>query len=188
MDGVLLEVGRDSGDGNGSREAVAWAGRLGDKAEPNARGAEPAANRRRQAPAPSPKVFPNEAARASGRLWRWDGKSRNSARSAGPWAASFAASSSSSMAAGPDPISGPRSCGAMYGPRCAMPCPMPRATGWNSCAPQGQGPGPSGCARCPSCPKGFSPSPGTHPETSAPGGPIPSGRIWGSPFPAMMTP
>jgi len=57
--GVLLGVGRDSADGNWSREATAWAGRIGDKAEPNARGAEAAANRRRQAPDPNPKVFPN---------------------------------------------------------------------------------------------------------------------------------
>ena len=44
---VLLGVGRDSSGANVSREATAWAGRIGDKAEPKARGAEALGNQRR---------------------------------------------------------------------------------------------------------------------------------------------
>lgn len=87
---VLLGVGRDSSGADLSREATSWAGRIWDRAEPNARGADAMANRRREAPDPSPKVCPNEVARASGRLLRWDGKSRNSAPSAIPWVARVA--------------------------------------------------------------------------------------------------
>ena len=84
---VLLEVARDSSDKDLWGEAVSWAGRIWDKAEPTARAGDRIGNQRPEPADPSPKVFPNEVGRAIGKLWRWDDKSRNSARSAVPWAA-----------------------------------------------------------------------------------------------------
>jgi hypothetical protein len=87
---VLRRVGRDSSGPHLSRAATSWAGGIGDRAEPNARGGYRVGNPRREPVDPSPKVFPNEVARASGRLLRWDGKSRNSVPSAIPWVARVA--------------------------------------------------------------------------------------------------
>ena len=89
---VLLEVARDSFGKDLSREAASWAGRIGDRAEPTARGGHRVGNARRESVDLGPKVFPNEVARAIGKLWRWDDRSRNSARSAIPGAARVAES------------------------------------------------------------------------------------------------
>ena len=84
---VLLEVARDSSGKALSREATAWAGRIWDRAAPIARGVHRVGKATREPVNPGPKVFPNEVARAIGRLLRWDDKSRNSARSAVHWVA-----------------------------------------------------------------------------------------------------
>ena len=84
---VLLEVGRGSSGKDLAREATSSAGRIGDRAEPIARTGHHVGNPRQEPADPGPKVFPNEVARATGRLWRWDDKSRNSARNASPGAA-----------------------------------------------------------------------------------------------------
>ena len=84
---VLLGVARGSSGKDLWGEAVSWAGRIWDKAEPTARAGDRIGNQRPEPADPSPKVFPNEVGRAIGKLWRWDDKSRNSARSAIPWAA-----------------------------------------------------------------------------------------------------
>jgi len=84
---VLVGVARDSSDKDLSGEAISWAGGIGDRAEPIARAGHQVGTPRREAADPSPKVFSNEVARAIGKLWRWDDKSRNSARSAIRWVA-----------------------------------------------------------------------------------------------------
>src|SRR5260221_13787637 len=87
---VLLEVARDCCGKDLPREAASWAGRIWDRGEATARGGHHVGSPRSQPADLSPKVFPNEVARASGRLLRWDGKSRNSAQSAIPWVARVA--------------------------------------------------------------------------------------------------
>src|SRR5437868_6270600 len=87
---VLLEVARGSSGTDLSVGAASWAGRIWDRGEATARGGQPVGSPRSQPANPSPKVFPNEVARATGRLLRWDDKSRNSAPSATPWVARVA--------------------------------------------------------------------------------------------------
>lgn len=82
---VLLEGARDSFGRDLWGEATSWAGRIWDRGEePTVRGRT---RMEREPLDPSPKVFPSAVARATGKLLRWDDKSRNSARSASPWAA-----------------------------------------------------------------------------------------------------
>ena len=84
---VVLGVARGCPDKDLSREATSLVGDIWDRAVPMVRGlprVEPAA---REPADLGPQVFPNEVARVIGRLLRWDDKSRNSARSASPWAA-----------------------------------------------------------------------------------------------------
>ena len=83
----LLGVARGSSDKDLSREATSLAGGIWDRAGPMLRGLPRVENAAREPADPGPKVFPNEVARVIGRLLRWDDKSRNSARSAIPWAA-----------------------------------------------------------------------------------------------------
>ena len=87
---VLPRAARDSSDKDLSRGATSWTGRIGGRAEPTAQAGHPVGNRRRRPADPSPKVFPSEVAHGTGKLLRWDDKSRNSARSAVPWAARVA--------------------------------------------------------------------------------------------------
>src|SRR6516225_6074233 len=84
---VLLGVARGSSGKDLWRETTSSAGRIWDKAEPTARAGDGIGNQRPEPADPSPKVFPNEVARAIEKLLRWDDKSRNSARSAIPWVA-----------------------------------------------------------------------------------------------------
>ena len=84
---VLPEVGRDSSGKNVSREAISSAGRIWDKAEPTVGPVHQVGSATRERADLNPKVFRNEVARAIGKLWQQDDKSRNSARSAIPWAA-----------------------------------------------------------------------------------------------------
>jgi len=87
---VLRGVVRGSSGKDLSREATASAGGIWDRAVPRVGGLPRVEHAVREPADPSPKVFPNEVARAIGRLLRWDGKSRNSARSAIPWVARVA--------------------------------------------------------------------------------------------------
>lgn len=84
---VFLGVARDSSEKDLTVEAASWAGRIWDRAELTLREVHQVGYAMREPVDPSPKVFPNEAARAIGRLLRWDGKTRNSAQNAIPWAA-----------------------------------------------------------------------------------------------------
>ena len=94
---VLLGAARDSSGKGLSTKAVSWAGRIWDRAVPTLREVPQVGNAMREPVDPGPKVFPNEVARATGRLLRWDDKSRNSARSAVPWAARVADSGAQTL-------------------------------------------------------------------------------------------
>ncbi len=97
VEGGLLRVGRGSSGRDLSLEAASWAGRNWDRGEPIVREGHRVGNRRREPADPSPKVFPSEVAHATGKLLRWDDKSRNSARSAIPWAARVADSAGQTL-------------------------------------------------------------------------------------------
>ncbi len=94
---ALLGVARDSSGRDLSREATSWAGRIWDRAAPTLREVPQVGNATREPADPGPKVFLNEVAHATGRLLRWDDKSRNSARSAVPWAARVADSGAQTL-------------------------------------------------------------------------------------------
>ena len=97
---VLLGVARGSSGKDLSREATSLGGRIWDRAVPMVRGVHQVGNAAREPADPGPKVFPNEAGRVSGRLLRWDDKSRNSARSAIRWAARVADSGGQTLCPG----------------------------------------------------------------------------------------
>ncbi len=97
LEGVLVKAARESWGRDLSGEATAWAGRIGDRGEPMAREGHRVGNRRREPADPSPEVFLSEVAPATGKLLRWDDKSRNSARSAIPWAARVAGSGAQTL-------------------------------------------------------------------------------------------
>ncbi len=67
---VLLEAAPDSAGGELSRATISLAGRIGGTGEPTAGAGHRVENPRREPADPSPKVFPSEVARASGKLLR----------------------------------------------------------------------------------------------------------------------
>jgi len=85
VESVLPVAARDSSGKNVSREAISSAGRIWDRAEPTVGPVHQVGSATRERADLNPKVFRNEVARAIGKLWRQDDKSRNSARSAIPW-------------------------------------------------------------------------------------------------------